>query len=213
MKHPDRLQRLGADHKTQSRHRRIHPRRNSPLHAADGADGRLCHHGRHRAKQSRSSRAANPEAGDEYRQYVASVPEPEIVIVQHLDQPRTYGALGGELNANVHRALGCSPKLSPDEALVNRYVDDLQGGLFVGVWPSSLRGKWPSDCFGNPSGVRHLGNGLIDDARMESVVPPLLGRFKGRDSRFLWSSPSEADSAPREWKRLWHDDGCGYNGG
>lgn len=43
----------------------------------------------------------------EYREYVASVPGPKIVVVQDLDKPRTLGSFWGEVNSNVHRALGC----------------------------------------------------------------------------------------------------------
>lgn len=49
----------------------------------------------------------NPNAWSEYRRYVASVSGPKIVIVQDLDKPDVYGAFWGEVNANVHRALGC----------------------------------------------------------------------------------------------------------
>ncbi len=52
-------------------------------------------------------RAGNPKAWAEYRQYVASVPGPKIVVVQDLDKPRTIGAFWGEVNSNMHRALGC----------------------------------------------------------------------------------------------------------
>lgn len=48
-----------------------------------------------------------PRAWSEYRAYVASVPGPKIVVVQDLDKPATFGAFWGEINANVHRALGC----------------------------------------------------------------------------------------------------------
>lgn len=50
---------------------------------------------------------ANPHAWSEYREYVASVPGPKIVIVQDLDKPRLHGAFWGEVNSNIHRALGC----------------------------------------------------------------------------------------------------------
>lgn len=50
----------------------------------------------------------NPNAWSEYRSYVASVPEPKVVIVQDLDKPQVYGAFWGEVNANMHHALGCS---------------------------------------------------------------------------------------------------------
>jgi regulator of RNase E activity RraA len=42
-----------------------------------------------------------------YREYIASVPGPKIVVVQDLDKPATYGSFWGEVNSNVHRALGC----------------------------------------------------------------------------------------------------------
>ncbi|MGB8170399.1 MAG: RraA family protein [Chthoniobacteraceae bacterium] len=50
---------------------------------------------------------ANPRAWSEYREYVASVLAPKIVIVQDLDKPRLHGAFWGEVNSNIHRALGC----------------------------------------------------------------------------------------------------------
>lgn len=43
----------------------------------------------------------------DYRKYVASQPGPKIVIVQDLDKPRTVGAFWGEVNSNIHKALGC----------------------------------------------------------------------------------------------------------
>lgn len=49
----------------------------------------------------------NPRAWSEYREHVASVAGPKIVVVQDLDKPATYGAFWGEVNSNIHRALGC----------------------------------------------------------------------------------------------------------
>jgi regulator of RNase E activity RraA len=37
---------------------------------------------------------------------VASAPGPKIVVVQDLDKPRVIGAFWGEVNSNVHLALG-----------------------------------------------------------------------------------------------------------
>jgi len=48
-----------------------------------------------------------PGAWEAYREYIASVPGPKIVVVQDLDKPTTYGSFWGEVNSNVHRALGC----------------------------------------------------------------------------------------------------------
>ncbi len=44
---------------------------------------------------------------DDYLGYIASLPEPKIVVVQDLDKPATYGSFWGEVNSNIHRALGC----------------------------------------------------------------------------------------------------------
>lgn len=53
-------------------------------------------------------RQAKPNAWSEYRRYVAEAgPSPKIVIVQDLDKPHTFGAFWGEVNSNIHRALGC----------------------------------------------------------------------------------------------------------
>lgn len=49
----------------------------------------------------------NISAWSEYRKYVASVSGPNILVVQDLDKPHTYGSFWGEVNGNVHRALGC----------------------------------------------------------------------------------------------------------
>ena len=47
-----------------------------------------------------------PDAVHAYRAYVASAPGPKVVVVQDLDGV-TIGSFWGEVNANVHRALGC----------------------------------------------------------------------------------------------------------
>lgn len=49
----------------------------------------------------------NPNAWTQYRKYVSSIPGPKIVVVQDLDKPNTYGAFWGEVNCNIHKALGC----------------------------------------------------------------------------------------------------------
>lgn len=50
---------------------------------------------------------SNPQAWSAYRRYVGGVPEPKIVVVQDLDKPQVLGAFWGEVNSNIHRALGC----------------------------------------------------------------------------------------------------------
>lgn len=51
--------------------------------------------------------ASKATAWRDYRQYVADVPGPKIVVVQDLDRPKVIGSFWGEVNASVHRALGC----------------------------------------------------------------------------------------------------------
>lgn len=49
----------------------------------------------------------DPDAWSKYRQYIAKQPGPKIVVVQDLDKPLVLGSFWGEVNSNVHRALGC----------------------------------------------------------------------------------------------------------
>ena len=39
--------------------------------------------------------------------YVLTIPAPRIVVVHDLDEPRGQGAQWGEVQANIHKALGC----------------------------------------------------------------------------------------------------------
>ena len=65
-----------------------------------------------------------------YRRYVASVPGPKIVVVQDLDKPRTIGAFWGEVNSNIHRALGCVGTIC-DGAI--RDVDEMTNAGFKAI--------------------------------------------------------------------------------
>lgn len=56
---------------------------------------------------NRSHKTSNPNAWSEYREYVAQLPGPKIVVVQDLDKPQVIGSFWGEVNANVHRSSGC----------------------------------------------------------------------------------------------------------
>jgi regulator of RNase E activity RraA len=56
---------------------------------------------------NKTHRETNANAWNEYRRYVASISGPKIVCVQDLDKPRTIGSFWGEVNSNMHRALGC----------------------------------------------------------------------------------------------------------
>lgn len=72
----------------------------------------------------------NPQAWAEYRRYVAGVPGPKIVIVQDLDKPQVIGSFWGEVNANTHRALGCTGTIT-DGAI--RDVDEMAHAGFKAI--------------------------------------------------------------------------------
>jgi regulator of RNase E activity RraA len=40
--------------------------------------------------------------------YVQTIPAPRVVVVHDLDEPRGQGAQWGEVQANIHKALGCA---------------------------------------------------------------------------------------------------------
>jgi regulator of RNase E activity RraA len=59
-------------------------------------------------------RARHPVSGPSYMQkrldcldYVAAAPRPSIVVIEDKDDPPGYGAFWGEVQTNVHKALGC----------------------------------------------------------------------------------------------------------
>ena len=70
---------------------------------------------------------SNPNAWAEYRKYIASVPGPKIVVIQDMDHPRVIGSFWGEVNANVHRAMGCVGTIT-DGAI--RDVDEMHNAGF-----------------------------------------------------------------------------------
>ena len=59
-------------------------------------------------------RARDPVSGPSYMQkrmdyldYVAAAPRPSVVVAEDKDEPPGYGAFWGEVQTNVHKALGC----------------------------------------------------------------------------------------------------------
>jgi len=43
----------------------------------------------------------------DYLDYIAAAPQPSIVVIQDLDEITGFGAFWGEVQTNVHKALGC----------------------------------------------------------------------------------------------------------
>ncbi len=86
---------------------------------------------------------ANPSAVDQYRAYLASVTGPKIVVIQDLDKPRVLGSFWGEVNANVHKALGCVGTIT-DGAV--RDLDEMTNAGFKGIARRACIGhaySWP----------------------------------------------------------------------
>jgi 4-hydroxy-4-methyl-2-oxoglutarate aldolase len=50
---------------------------------------------------------AGPDLTADYLRYVASTPGPKIAVGQDLDNPPGLGAQFGEVNATIHKTLGC----------------------------------------------------------------------------------------------------------
>lgn len=75
-------------------------------------------------------KATRPTAWSDYRQWIASVPGPKIVVVQDLDKPGVIGSFWGEVNSNVHRALGCVGTIT-DGAI--RDVDEMAYAGFKAI--------------------------------------------------------------------------------
>jgi regulator of RNase E activity RraA len=48
-----------------------------------------------------------PDLNADYYRYVASVPGPKVAVGQDLDDPPGLGAQFGEVNATIHKKLGC----------------------------------------------------------------------------------------------------------
>ena len=70
---------------------------------------------------------SNPQGWNQYRNYVASIDGPKIVVVQDLDKPRVIGSFWGEVNSNIHKAFGCIGTIT-DGAI--RDVDEMTNAGF-----------------------------------------------------------------------------------
>jgi len=72
----------------------------------------------------------NVETWSEYRRYIAATHGPKIVVVQDLDKPEICGSFWGEVNSNIHRALGCVGTIT-DGAI--RDVDEICNAGFKAI--------------------------------------------------------------------------------
>lgn len=98
----------------------------------------------------------NPDGWTRYWEHVLEAPGPKVVVVQDLDRPETYGAFWGEVNSNIHLALGCIGSVA-DAAI--RDVDEVTRAGFkviarrlsVGhAYSFPVRWNVPVEVFGCP---------------------------------------------------------------
>ena len=97
---------------------------------------------------------SKPDTIQQYREYVASVPGPKIVVVQDLDKPVIYGAYWGEVNSNLHRALGCIGTITDGgirdiDEMNNAGFKALARGVCVGhAWSKPVKWNCEVEVFG-----------------------------------------------------------------
>src|ERR1700740_1085456 len=93
----------------------------------------------------------------DYLDYVAAAPRPSVVVIEDKDEPAGYGAFWGEVQTNVHKALGCLgtitngsirdiaaiaagfPMLAGSIAPSHAYVHIVEFGLSVNVHGMQLQ--------------------------------------------------------------------------
>lgn len=132
-----------------------------------------------------------PTAWGEYLHYVAAQPGPTIVVVQDLDKPAVIGSFWGEVNANVHRALGCVGTLTDGavrdlDEMTNAGFKALARRLCVGhaySWP--VRFGVPVEVFGQaiePGQLIHADkHGFLAISREEEPLLLDAARFMDRN--------------------------------
>ena len=110
----------------------------------------------------------------DYWRYIASQPGPKVAVVQDIDNP-PKGAMWGERNSNVHKALGCVGMVTEGAARDLDAVRKLSFHFFsTSVLPSHGYGAFID--YGG--GVRvaglaiHTGDLLVGDLHGVLLIPP-----------------------------------------
>lgn len=125
---------------------------------------------------SRSDFVADiPKAWSDYREYVASVEGPKIVVVQDWDKPQLIGSMWGEVNSNIHRALGCVGTIVDGairdlDEMKNAGFKALARGLCVGH-AHSAPAEWGEEVTVFGRSVRH-GQLIHADKHGFLAIPP-----------------------------------------
>ena len=155
-------------------------------------------------------------APQDWWDYIRTVPPPRILVMQDLDNPRPVGAFWGEVQANLHKALGCVGAISdggvrdldevrrlgfhffaPHVLVSHAYVHIVKMGLPVQVGGLAVR---PGDLLhGDQHGVVHIPDSLARDvARAAAGVEEMERQIIG-----CCQSPDFSVEKLKEvWKRL-----------
>ena len=142
--------------------------------------------------------AQHPNAWPEYREYVASLPGPKIVVVQDLDKPNVVGAFWGEVSSNFHRALGCVGTIT-DGAI--RDLDEMTSAGFKAVarrlcvshaYSAPIRWGCEVQVFGTTIQPGHL---IHADKHGFLVIPPDEERQVLEAARFMDTTECETKLA------------------
>lgn len=131
-------------------------------------------------------RRTKPTATSDYRRYLASVPGPKIVVVQDLDKPRLIGSFWGEVNANIHRALGCVGTIT-DGAI--RDLDEMTNAGFKSIARRLCVGHAP--CSPSNSDARSRSSAV-------PFVPGISSTPTNTDSSLSNPTPNPGFSKPHD---------------
>jgi len=113
-----------------------------------------------------------------YWDFIQTIPEPRVVVVHDLDEPRGQGSQWGEVQANIHKALGCGGVIT-DGAV--RDLDEVRtlGFQFVAAHISVSHAYVHLVDFGLPVKVGGLwvnpGDLVHADQHGVVTIPPDLG--------------------------------------
>ena len=137
----------------------------------------------------------NETAWKEYREYVAGIPGPKIVVLLDLDKPETYGSFWGEVSSNAHRALGCVGTIT-DGAV--RDVDEMMNAGFKAIARRM--------CVGHAHSIPVRWNCEVE----VFGCPVLPGQLIHADKHGFLAIPREDERRLLEAARFMDDNECNY---
>lgn len=155
-----------------------------------------------------------PDNFARYREYLASIKGPKIVVVQDVDRPRCFGSIWGEVGASHARALGCVGTIT-DGAV--RDLDEMKAAGFKAIarrlavshahcWPL----EWGVDVEVFGTKIRP-GQLIHADKHGFIIVPPDGQKRLLEAARFMDDNecdtviPAGTDSAGRTMKEILAD--------